>query len=80
MGRIRVYGEQWDLPEAPVSENPFAKYLKFKAEPKYVPSRIVEDQSPDISPNHVHVWVYGEWCVPGDRRAPYNIEEGTQEL
>lgn len=28
MGRMKVYGQHWDLPEASYVENPFKKFLK----------------------------------------------------
>jgi len=32
MGWMKVYGQSWDLPEAPFVENPFSKFLKSEEE------------------------------------------------
>jgi len=61
MGRLKVYGGSWDLPESPTIPNPFQKFIKDEptnetpVRPvKHVQnvhmSRITEAQTPTESP------------------------------
>lgn len=34
MGRMKVYRQRWDLPDAPYVENPFRQYLRPINEPE----------------------------------------------